>query len=97
MVCDIWPSPPLTSGRLLSCGRVLTFAICGAQVACYVGLQTEKDSPEEIMKAFQLFDMDKTGTISLTNLKVCPNPKELFLMLNFHLEPVLLMPKEWPT
>ncbi|KPI84043.1 centrin putative Ca2 -binding EF-hand protein [Leptomonas seymouri] len=29
----------------------------------------QKDSPEEILKAFQLFDLDKKGKISFTNLK----------------------------
>lgn len=28
-----------------------------------------KDSPEEILKAFQLFDLDKKGRITLANLK----------------------------
>jgi Ca2+-binding EF-hand superfamily protein len=30
---------------------------------------TEKDTNDEIMKAFQLFDIDKSGTISFDNLK----------------------------
>ncbi|EAN91314.1 putative centrin-4 [Trypanosoma cruzi] len=29
----------------------------------------QKDSPEEILKAFQLFDLDKKGKISFANLK----------------------------
>ncbi|EPY29231.1 centrin [Strigomonas culicis] len=29
----------------------------------------QKDSPEEILKAFQLFDLDKRGKISFANLK----------------------------
>lgn len=29
----------------------------------------QKDSPQEIMKAFQLFDLDKKGKISFANLK----------------------------
>lgn len=29
----------------------------------------QKDSPEEILKAFQLFDLDKKGKVSFANLK----------------------------
>ena len=31
--------------------------------------KNEKESPEEIERAFKLFDIDKTGSISFENLK----------------------------
>lgn len=43
--------------------------ICIITNAFLLKLKAEKDSKEEILKAFKLFDDDETGKISFKNLK----------------------------
>lgn len=43
--------------------------ICSITNAFLLKLKADKDSKEEILKAFKLFDDDETGKISFKNLK----------------------------
>lgn len=58
----------------ISCLTCLSFRCCGCRrrrrgMIRVMRTQSEKDSREEILKAFRLFDDDETGKISFRNLK----------------------------
>ena len=62
-------------------GRRCTLPFCGipplplgSPPSSFFAAQCARDSAEEMEKAFQLFDLDKTGRITLANLKVPPAP-----------------------